>query len=37
MQYAIDVRPEMLKLYIALHGATDADTIKIRFGNGKPV
>ena len=37
MQYAIDVRPEMLKLYIALHEATDADTIKIRFGNGKPV
>ena len=37
MQYAIEVRPEMLKLYIALHEATDADTIKIRFGNGKPV
>lgn len=37
MQYAVGVRPEMLKLYIALHEATDADTIKIRFGNGKPV
>ena len=37
LQYAVGVRPEMLKLYIALHEATDADTIKIRFGNGKPV
>ena len=37
LQYAVGVRPEMLKLYIALHEATDADSIKIRFGNGKPV
>ena len=37
MQYAVGVRPEMLKLYIALHEATDADSIKIRFGNGKTV
>lgn len=37
LQYAVGVRPEMLKLYIALHESTDADSIKIRFGNGKPV
>ena len=37
MQYAVGVRPEMLKLYIALHEARDTDTIKIRFGKGKPV
>ena len=37
LQYAVGVRPEMLKLYIALHETTDADTIKIRFGVNKPV
>lgn len=37
LQYAVGVRPEMLKLYIALHETTDADTIKIRFGANKPV
>lgn len=37
LQYAVGVRPEMLKLYIALNSTTDADTIKIRFGNSKPV
>lgn len=37
LQYALGVRPEMLKLYIALNSATDADSIKIRFGDNKPV
>ena len=37
LQYAVEVRPEMLKLYIALNSTKDADSIKIRFGNNKPV
>lgn len=37
MQYAVGVRPEMLKLYIALNSTTDADPIKIRIGDHKPV
>ena len=37
MQYAVGVRPEMLKLYIALNSKTNANSIKIRFGNSKPV
>lgn len=37
LQYAVGVRPEMLKLYIALNSTTAADSIKIRFGNNKPV
>ena len=37
LQYAVEVRPEMLKLYIALNNTTAADSIKIRFGNNKPV
>lgn len=37
MQYAVGVRPEMLKLYIALNSTTNANSIKIRFGDSKPV
>ena len=37
LQYALGVRPEMLKLYIALQEAAETDTIKIRFGKEKPV
>lgn len=37
IQYTQGVRPEMLKLYIALHETNDADSIKIRFGNNKAV
>ena len=37
LQYALGVRPEMLKLYIALNSTKDADSIKIRFGNNKAV
>lgn len=37
MQYAVGVRPEMLKLYIALTETAETDTVKIRFGNNKAV
>lgn len=37
LQYAVGVRPEMLKLYIALTETAETDTIKIRFGNNKTV
>ena len=37
LQYALGVRPEMLKLYIALNSTTNANSIKIRFGDSKPV
>ena len=37
LQYAVGVRPEMLKLYILLHEASESETIKIRSGNNKSV
>lgn len=37
LQYAIGVRPEMLKLYILLHETSESETIKIRSGNNKSV
>ena len=37
LQYAVGVRPEMLKLYIALTKTAEKDTVKIRFGNNKAV
>jgi hypothetical protein len=37
LQYAVGVRPEMLKLYIALTETAEKDTVKIRFGNNKAV
>lgn len=37
MQYAVDIRPEMLKLYILLHETSESETIKIRSGNNKSV
>ena len=37
LQYAIGVRPEMLKLYILLNETSYADTIKVSSGNKKPI
>lgn len=37
LQYAVGVRPEMLKLYILLHETSESETIKVRSGNNKSV
>lgn len=37
LQYAIGVRPEMLKLYVLLNETSYADTIKISSGNKKSI
>ena len=37
LQYRIGVRPEMLKLYIALKESKNYEPISIRFGSSKPI